>query len=342
MSTSVPVTPPASTQTQPAPDYLTKTEDFIHNTAQGVGEGIVKDVWPAVKNMVPGGPAETAAIKGIWSQLPPVQLANATKQVLPLIDTYEKSRASGASVGDSIRAADTVARQHDANLDMAKRAVDAFRANPTKETARGLTDVAAVAAATFGAPELTAEAAPEEATTAARMATAESKPSLLPNPFRKLTGSDIQPTIKAGIQDVWNQTADSAGVPRPTTASVQDMGQEVGDAILARSKAAYKLIDGATDGRFSGTEQALKTVNQDLRSVTNDVQEQELLTRKTRLEMQMNQMMDEAEAKGVPKSTVDAAKADFKKAQAIYDTNHQIRMSTTGVRPDMPGATRCP
>ena len=166
--------------------------------------------------------------------------------------------------------------------------------------------------------------------------------SKMSNPFRKLTGSDIQPTIKAGIQDVWNQTADSAGVPRPTTASVQDMGQEVGDAILARSKAAYKLIDGATDGRFSGTEQALKTVNQDLRSVTNDVQEQELLTRKTRLEMQMDQMMDDAEAKGVPKPTIDAAKADFKKAQAIYDTNHQIRMSTTGVRPGMQGATDAP
>lgn len=172
----------------------------------------------------------------------------------------------------------------------------------------------------------------------------------LQNPFRKaatavaskFTGSEIQPALKTGIQDVWNQVADKAGVAKPTAASVQDMGQEVGDSILARSKGSYKLIDKATDNRFSGTEQALKTVNLDLRSVTNDTEEQALLVRKTRLEMQMNQMMDEAEAKGVPKATVAAAKNDFKQAQAIYDTNHQIRMSTTGVRPGMQGATDVP
>jgi hypothetical protein len=76
--------------------------------------------------------------------------------------------------------------------------------------------------------------------------------------------------------------------------------------------------------------------------VTSDAEEQALLVRKTRLEMQMNQIMDEAEAKGVPKETVAAAKGDFKQAQAIYDTNHQIRMSTTGVRPGMQGATDVP
>jgi hypothetical protein len=173
---------------------------------------------------------------------------------------------------------------------------------------------------------------------------------LPPNPFRKavtavtskFTGSDIQPALKSGIQDVWNQVADKAGVAKPTAASVQDMGQEVGDSIYARSKGRYKLVDDATDNRFSGTEQALKSVNLDLRSVTSDAEEQALLVRKTRLEMQMNQIMDEAEAKGVPKETVAAAKGDFKQAQAIYDTNHQIRMSTTGVRPGMQGATDVP
>jgi hypothetical protein len=172
---------------------------------------------------------------------------------------------------------------------------------------------------------------------------------VITNPFRtvravasKFTGAEIQPALKTGIQDVWNTVADTARVARPTEKSVQDLGEQVGDSILARSKANYKLIDAATDGRFSGTEQALKSVNQDLRSVTNDTEEQSLMTRKTRLEMQMNQMLDDAEAKGVPKTTVDAAKIDFKQAQAIYDTNHQIRMSTTGVRPGMQGSEGVP
>jgi hypothetical protein len=158
----------------------------------------------------------------------------------------------------------------------------------------------------------------------------------------KFTGSEIQPTLKTGIQDVWNDVATKAGVPKPSAASVQDLGQEVGDSILSRSKANYRMIDTATEGRFSGTEKALKDVNKSLQSVTNDTEEQALLVRKNRLEMQMDQMMDEAATKGVSQAHVDAAKRDFKQAQAIYDTNHQIRMSTTGVRPGMQGAADVP
>ena len=61
-----------------------------------------------------------------------------------------------------------------------------------------------------------------------------------------------------------------------------------------------------------------------------------------RLEMQTDQMLDEAEAKGVSKDHITAAKADFKQAQAVYDLNHQIHMSTTGVRPGMQGAEAVP
>ena len=171
----------------------------------------------------------------------------------------------------------------------------------------------------------------------------------LKNPFRtaksvaaKFTGSDIQPTLKSGIQDVWNEVADKAGVARPTTKSVQDLGQEVGDKILARSKANYRLIDDATGNRFSGTEKAIRDVNDALRDVTNDTDEGNLMVRKQRLEMQMDQMMDEAQSKGVDKNVIKAAKDDFKQAQAIYDTNAQIRRATTGVRPGMQGSAQVP
>jgi len=167
------------------------------------------------------------------------------------------------------------------------------------------------------------------------------------NPFRaaanKLTGADIQPTLKAGIQDVWNNVADAENVPKPKPGlSVGDAGQQVGDAILARSKAAYRQIDDATGGRFSGLENDLRNVNRDLRFVTNDTEEQNLLIRKTRLEMQLGQEFDEAAKKGVTKDTVAQAKADFKKAQSIFDTNAQIQMSTKGVRPGMAGSKDVP
>ena len=167
------------------------------------------------------------------------------------------------------------------------------------------------------------------------------------NPFRaaanKMMGADIQPTLQGGIRDVWNNVAQAEGVPKPLPGiSVGEMGEQVADSIYARSKALYRQIDEATGGRFSGNEESLRAVNKDLRFVTNDTEEQNLLIRKQRLEMQQDQMFDEAAKKGVSKDTVAKAKADFKKAQAIYDTNAQIQASTTGVRPNMRGSMAVP
>jgi hypothetical protein len=203
-----------------------------------------------------------------------------------------------------------------------------------KGAQKGQTGKGALEGGTLGAVTGAATAAIPTVTTA------------LKNPYRKavraLTDTHVQPELQSGLRDVWNTVADNAGVARPTTQSIQDAGQEVGDNILARSKRTYADIDKATEGRFSGTEQALKSVNQDLRSVTNDTEEANLLTRKTRLELQMNQMMDDAALSGVDASDVAKAKSDFKQAQAIYDTNHQVRMSTTGVRPGQAGAAEVP
>jgi hypothetical protein len=326
----------------------------------------VGDMWGIFKG-VPGITPEgtVSAAKGIWNHLPPVKLTDAVQQTLPILHAYETARADGSSIEDSIKASDAVAKQHAANISPLPKMVAAFRANPTKETGRALIDavllsgslldlgapeVEATSAADGGVMAATAARTPEELAavrppnpfrqgTAATSVAETPKPGLLRSGVNKFTGGDIQPNLQAGIRDTWNNVADTEGVPRPKVgASVRDMGEQVGDAVLARSKANYKLIDDATSGRFSGVDQALKTVNQDLRSVTNDTEEQALVVRKTRLELQMNQMMDDAAAKGVPKSTVDAAKSDFKKAQAIYDTSAQQQMATKGVRPNMTGS----
>lgn len=182
---------------------------------------------------------------------------------------------------------------------------------------------------------------------AASEAAATETPSLLQrmNPFRpKVTADTVQPALRSDLQGTWNKVADEAGVPRPTATSIRDMGEQVADSILARSKTLYRAIDEATGNRFSGTATKLQNVVQKMRTVTTDAEEQALLIEKTRYEMQIDQMFDDAAAKatGVTKRTVDAAKAEFKKAQAIYDTNQQIRMSTQGIRPGEPGAEGSP
>jgi hypothetical protein len=168
---------------------------------------------------------------------------------------------------------------------------------------------------------------------------------MITNPFRaKVTEAAVQPALKGGLQDTWNQVADEAGVARPTATSIRDLGEQVGDAILARSKSLYRSIDDATGNRFSGTATKLQNVVQKLRQVTTDTEEQALMIEKQRYEMQIDQMFDEAAAKatGVTKSTVDAAKAEFKKAQAIYDINNDVRRSTKGIRPGDAGAEGSP
>ena len=140
------------------------------------------------------------------------------------------------------------------------------------------------------------------------------------------------------------QVADENGVPRPNAASIRDYGEQVGDAILARAKSLYRAVDEATGNRFSGTADKLQNVVRAMRSVTSDAEEQALMIEKTRYEMQIDQMFDDAAAKaaGVTKKTVEAAKAEFKKAQAIYDANQDVRMSTKGIRPGDEGSAESP
>jgi hypothetical protein len=173
-----------------------------------------------------------------------------------------------------------------------------------------------------------------------------------PNPFRSaaraFTGSDIQPTLKAGINDVWGAVAKTEGVAAPAVGtSVQDAGDQVADSILARSKANYKLIDDATGNRYSPLKTELDDANRAMRSVKSDAEEEAAAIRVKGLEMRMEQLMDDAAdptktANPISQATIDAAKSDFKKAQAIYDVSNQVQLSTKGVRAGFPGAENSP
>ena len=157
---------------------------------------------------------------------------------------------------------------------------------------------------------------------------------------KALTGSTIQPELQTGIKDVWNTVAQNEGVPGlGHNVSVRDAGQQIGDYILDRSKTAYKQIDDATGGKFQPIEDKIKAVNLKLRSVTNDEEEAKVLADKTRLLWQQDQVFDEAAKNGVDRKTVEAAKADFKKAQSIFDINDQIqKASLEGVKLGNKGA----
>src|SRR5260221_900006 len=62
-------------------------------------------------------------------------------------------------------------------------------------------------------------------------------------------------------------------------------------------------------------------------------QEVSLIERRNQVEDTQNKMSEEAKQKGVDPQMVDQAKANYKKAQAIYDLDRHLKMSTSGVEP---------
>jgi hypothetical protein len=107
--------------------------------------------------------------------------------------------------------------------------------------------------------------------------------------------------------------------------------EDVADNVYAKSKGLYQQIDDATGGKFSGNEQLIKNVDKELRMASSDEEVNTLQAERAKYVQQQEKMFDEAEANGVPKEVVGQAKASFKQANALYDLDKQIKLSTKGV-----------
>jgi hypothetical protein len=263
------------TDTTAAPG-TTGVSGFLNKVGEGGAEA-ASDIYGAVKGMVPGGAAETGAAKTVWNNLPPVQLADSVKQTLPLIHAYEQSRSKGASISDSLASVNEAAKQHSSNISQITPIVDAFKANPTRETARALLDATAAAASLLvGGEAATPEA--EAAATAAK-APAVAAPEAagmmtrLTNPFRKLLTSPkeagLAATQEPGAAAI--RTATGAAVDTPiragTTTAADDLLAKVG----IQKDAAYKQIDDtvgfdlkAERQKLSDTQYAIKQPGADV------------------------------------------------------------------------------
>ena len=257
LSTSVPVssTPAAQSPALPELDMSTSVPvpgttgvtGFLNKVGEGGAEA-ARDIYGVVKpmatdaaiSMIPGGlgyeaiKQAPAVAKTIWNNLPPVQLADSVKQILPLVDTYEKSRASGASISDAIHAVNETAKQHTSNIINIKPAVDAFRANPTRETSRAVLDAAALAASMFAGNE----AAPEEAAAVtAPAAESEGLLTRLTNPFRAKAASAA------------DTAAATSKIEPAVAARTAKAGLAPGESGVTSAEAAAKTAQAATDAQ---------------------------------------------------------------------------------------------
>lgn len=245
-------TPVDSTQTQqppaggsqqqfPLPPGATPIASSYAPDSAATGNG--GDLDPATANgqggdPISGGVAESLASTGkailnlpktIWHSLPPVALADSTKQTLSVINAYEQARSSGKSIPEAVVAADNQARQQDNISQEIQQRVAEFKKNPGQETVRALTDAATLAATIYGGgavaegaelPEAAATEAPEAADMEAASAPAETAATEQPNLIQK--GKNLYQQVTQGekVAQAPAQTVLREGA----TASAEDAG----------------------------------------------------------------------------------------------------------------------
>jgi hypothetical protein len=147
------------------------------------------------------------------------------------------------------------------------------------------------------------------------------------------TGEDIQPSFQKGIHDVMTDVAKENGVETPNPNSVRDVAKNTADQVFAKSKNAYAQLDEASGGRWQRFDDQLKNVRDKMKEVAgiDDDKYAELEQKQNEIETSQAQLIEDMKAAGkVDPALADEARANYKKAQALYDVDSQVKMSTTG------------
>jgi len=130
----------------------------------------------------------------------------------------------------------------------------------------------------------------------------------------------------------------SSEAAKPELKSIRKTVEQAGDKVYAASKADYKVLDDATNGRFQRFRDKLANGRRQLQNLSGseeDVQkEASILKGQKETEDAMQEAFDDAKAKGIDPKLIDRADANFRKSQALYDLDNAIKKSTTGAHPD--------
>lgn len=302
--------------------------------ANKIGEGgaeSARDIYGVAKSMVPGGSAETGALKTVWNSLPPVQLADSVRQTLPLIHAYEKARSGGAPISDALTAVNEAAKQHSSNISQITPIVDAFKANPTRETARALLDATAAAASLLvggeaAAPEAEAAAAAAKAPVVTAAPEAGGLMTRLTNPFRRLIQKTTASPEAAG--EAVSQPIAQAGVKAtaPTVGASLRSGIDV-ETPLAAAKKLYQTVDAAAKTDFKVLYDKLDAAQDAARIAAPGSPEEAVAQRNIKaVDDSITEHKAIAEKSGVPNvdKTLAQADAKFAETQANKDFNSKF------------------
>jgi hypothetical protein len=160
----------------------------------------------------------------------------------------------------------------------------------------------------------------------------------------------VQPMVQNGLRSMaksvesvagFEKGAGEAGTAEPAVQSIRVSLEKTADKFFARSKAAAGELDEAMGVQFQRFQNKIKNINTKLWSLvhTDDeasyTMESNLLEQKATVEAEFEEALDKIKAKGKDFSQmVDNFRYDYKRAQALYDTNYNVLKATKGLRPE--------
>ena len=119
--------------------------------------------------------------------------------------------------------------------------------------------------------------------------------------------------------------------------SIRKSAEGVADRIMAESKGDYQMLDQESGGRIQRFRDKLEANRRKLMNLTDSEEdrntEASILKNQKETEDSMHDEFDALRAKGVDPKILDRADANFKKSQALYDLDNDIKKSTSGAHP---------
>lgn len=363
---------PAPQQAQPVPQGATfgppiaqqtggaapTPQEPPHDAGYNIESGI-NDFEDNVTNAV-AHPLDTLAstAKGIWNQLPPVALYNSTKQMLPVINSYEQARNSGSSVSDALAAADLTARQHDNNLKAVQKAVADFKTNPTRETMHGVLSATSAAASLLipggeaadageiaGADALAEGTPAVEGADAATTSATQAAPTVsTPTPAAEAPASSV---LKDIASDASPEEAQEAASSPKVIQALRDFAGDKStgsirkslDAPIAQTfteaKGLFKQLDDATGKDFSGLFDKLDDATDRSRlAAPGSAEEVKAEADRAASLKAIDDARDSAVKAGVPDADelLTQAKGKFQQAQALSDLRKRVYNNQNAIK----------
>jgi hypothetical protein len=188
----------------------------------------------------------------VLKQNPATQIYDSFKNTVPVIKAYETARSQGKGVVDSLSAANDQAGKQESANNAVVQAMDAYKKNPSHETAKFLTEAAGtVALLGAGGVEVDIPDAPEVTEAAStEIPEATEATSTQPGIISKLVkGEKVnQPQAQSALRQSAQASAQDAGVEATQdTSGIRTLMDQPIDSLAAKESAAYDTLNDAAE-----------------------------------------------------------------------------------------------